>query len=130
MLTPPGPISRPTMIRTTPATTPPRRSVTMPAITRITARIQSNVAAPPVSARTPNMWTSCSADPRDDVPGQEGQDRQYDDHDRCVLDRGVSHQPGTFRLAYFGRVCVVVLRVRHPHLLVAPCIPGARFAHT
>jgi len=31
----------------------------MPEITRITAKIQSNVAAPPVSARTPNMSTSC-----------------------------------------------------------------------
>src|SRR4029453_1479343 len=31
---------------------------------------------------------------RDDVPGQEGQDREDDDHDRGVLDRRVSGETG------------------------------------
>src|SRR4029453_13623043 len=98
------------------ATTPPRTSVTMPAITRITAKIQSNVAAPPVSARTPNMCPPYPADPGKDVPGHKGQDREPDDHDRRVLDRGVPHEPGTFRLPYVGRVCVL-FRLPHPYLL-------------
>src|SRR4051812_3100395 len=42
-LTPPGPTSRPTMISTIPHSIWPRKIATMPAMTRTTARIQSNV---------------------------------------------------------------------------------------
>src|SRR6266568_4823125 len=54
MLTPPGPINRPTTIRTTPASTPPRISVTMPAMTRTTAMIHRTVAAPAAIASMPS----------------------------------------------------------------------------
>src|SRR5437773_5934121 len=58
MLTPPGPISSPTMMSTMPARTPPRMSVTIPAITSMTAMIHSSVAAPPVSATSESMDAS------------------------------------------------------------------------
>src|SRR4029453_1778608 len=40
MLTPPGPIKRPTTIRPIPYRTPPRTSITIPEITKIAAMIQ------------------------------------------------------------------------------------------
>ncbi len=54
-LAPPGPTSSPTMMRTTPATTLPRISVTIPAITRMAARTHSRVAVAPVSANIASM---------------------------------------------------------------------------
>jgi hypothetical protein len=47
MLTPPGPIRRPTMMRRMPKSTEPRSSVTIPPMTKITAMIHRIVATPP-----------------------------------------------------------------------------------
>ena len=47
MLTPPGPINRPMMVRTMPYSTTPRSRVTIPPITQIAAMIHRIVATPP-----------------------------------------------------------------------------------
>src|SRR3954471_15033075 len=49
-LTPPGPTRRPTTTSTMPSSTCPRTAVTMPAMTRITARIHSSAAMRPPSS--------------------------------------------------------------------------------
>ena len=58
MLMPPGPISRPTMMRAAPASSEPRSSDTMPAMTRMAAMIHRIVAAAPDIAKSPNMMRS------------------------------------------------------------------------
>src|SRR3954452_8630538 len=67
MLTPPGPTKQPMMIRTIPASTPPRMIHTMPAITRIAAMIHSSVATPPERAASSSIG-SFSLLVRPDVP--------------------------------------------------------------
>src|ERR671911_3164077 len=131
MLTPPGPTNSPTMISTIPATTAPRTRLTIPAITRTAAMIHNSVSAPPLlpaCIRTASICCSLPcwlvrlgtsspalADARQDVPGDERQDGEHDDHDRRVLDRGVADES-----AALGRgVVAVVLLVAHLLLLSA-----------
>src|SRR5436309_5915112 len=60
MLTPPGPMSSPTMMSTMPARIPPRISVRMPAITKTAAMIHRRVHAAPEAARSASIMRSSS----------------------------------------------------------------------
>src|SRR5436190_19720790 len=63
MLHPPGPTAKRMMTSRIPARTPPRINVTIPAITRITAMIQSSEAVPPFNRATGDRYESTTAMP-------------------------------------------------------------------
>lgn len=61
MLTPPGPIKSPTMIKMMPIKTPPLTNVTMPQITRTTAMIHRIVETAPLAAKRVSKTVSLDA---------------------------------------------------------------------
>ena len=78
---PAGADQQPTMMRATPARTPPRNRAMIPAITRIAARTHNNVAVAPVIAKSANMFVPPSGSalpssryPRGLAPKRDGFD--------------------------------------------------------
>src|SRR6266516_3486692 len=74
MLHPPGPTAKPMMMSRIPARTPPRINVTIPAITRITALIQSSEAVPPFNRATGARYESTTAMRHHLRPHEQGSD--------------------------------------------------------